>query len=127
MAGNSDIHKYAKRFGTPEGPDPREAAKKSSRGGVRAAIRRYSKVEIPVELLNGGSPQDIRDFLTEGRKNIPPVDVMAIRKLLMAMAGHEKMLMAVTDDIDGKLTERVAEAKVTLEELVNGEFFDEGD
>lgn len=116
---NLVAHGEATRF---KSGDPRSRAAQSKGGQNRLSMRQIlrSMMSVELEMDRLDDMEYMVRILCEGR---PPrmIDLMAIRKIQHAWKNWMAM-DALTNDIDGKLTETVKSARVSLRELLAGEF-----
>lgn len=110
----------ATQFGKERGPDPSAAATKKNNEqhaqSIRVALRRLATADFDIT-----KPLTLEELVTKfGRDGtvITGAQMLAARKFLMALKGDVRLLQQVTDDIDGKQVQAVAEAKITLADLV---------
>lgn len=126
--GHPDIVEIGKstRFGEPGGADPAEAAEeKHRRGSPRSALRRLAchmpEIEItPEGTMKAPSPNQIAQAFGRGKKfnQLTMAEIWAIQFQKQGMQDG-KIMTKVIENVDGKLLEKKAEAKVgTLAELV---------
>ena len=132
--GNPDIAKIAKEndngFGGENGADPKEARAKGDpdRHSIRRQITRITGLEIG-DFLDLKSQKEIftqaaKKLGYSSEKNMTYAQVIAVRKLSLAIAGNVKAMKEIEDSVDGKLVEKRMESKVSLEDLVNESFKD---
>lgn len=133
--GNPRINEVnqATRFGQPRGADPVAAGRKR-RKGVRAAVRAFAEMQIDLgkvardgENVAAAVEAAIVAYALKSKEDLTVADRIAIKKIAAAMAGNVAALENITNDIDGKQVDRVAQTTVTLADLVNGCHGDDGD
>lgn len=120
MAGNPDIVKHAKPFGSPDGPDPAEAGRKGAemKHGVRRALKRicYHKFDVSPE---GRQNLDLQlERLFGATSEMTGAEMAAVAKFTQALK-NPKAMDTFIDAVDGKQLQRVAETRVSLADLVN--------
>jgi hypothetical protein len=118
------------QFGQPDGVDPKEARAKGDpdRHSIRRQITRITGLEIG-DFLDLKSQKEIfiqaaQKLGYKSEKNMTYAQVIAVRKLSLAIAGNVKAMKEIEDSVDGKLVEKRMESKVSLEDLVNESFKD---
>lgn len=119
-------HGKATRFGAERGADPKEANKKlmdeiGSPAFVRPALRRLACAEFDIDKKLDSNTLT-RVFAKE-KAALTGAQILAIRKFQQGMANY-KAMDTLIDSIDGKQIQKVAEAKVSLADLVAGSFED---
>ncbi len=125
-AGNPNIAEYGKatRFGA--GNDPKEAHKRmqeevGNTTFVRPALRRLACAEFDVDKKMDANTLT-RVFAKE-KASLTGAQILAIRKFQHGLANY-KAMDSLIDAIDGKQIQKVAEARVSLADLVAGSFED---
>ena len=113
MSGNPNIIEIGKntRFGAHGGVNPRKARWTGAEPwSIRNAIRRMAAMHI-------------KDFenMTQS-KELTMAQAVAAAKWKKALAGDIRAMQQLEDSVDGKLTEKKAEAQAALAYLVEASF-----
>lgn len=119
---NPIVHLEGKRFGEEGGGDPREAQAKSrekmkENASVRRMVRRIAEHEFDFGDGAKPIPDQIKDVF--GSRRMTGAQVLAAARFAQGMKNY-KAMQGLVEDIDGKLIEKKAEAKVGYAELVSG-------
>ncbi len=120
-------HGKSTRFGADGGANPSDAA---SFGNHRRAQVRSSLRRLMGHVTGTASPSasDLAKGFGKGRRldNLTVAEVMALHKVQQAMK-NPKAMDTLIDHVDGKQVEKKLEAKVTLADIINGNFEGVGD
>ena len=111
---NPELAEHGKttRFGQPNGPDPVEAQKTSSKPwSIRNSIRRMSAMAF----------DDFKDMVSRP-ESLTVAQTIAAVKIQKAIKGEIRAMQQLEESVDGKVTDKIAEAQVTLADLVTGSF-----
>ena len=119
MTGNKEIAVIGEktRFGAENGPDPAEAAKKAKPWSVRNSVRRLAAAKIVTK--NGPSIQEQIESVFGEPGVMTVAQLVAVKKVGMALKGNLAAIESITDDVDGKLVQKEVKATVSLADLVN--------
>ncbi len=88
-----------KRFGDEGGADPAEAARKASPWSVRNSIRRFGMMD----------DETLKEAAKDPRRN--QLELIAIKKIMVARAGDVRAMDKIEESIDGKLVETKIEVR----------------
>lgn len=127
--GNPDIHKYAKKFGSEGGPDPREArAKQVNPTSIRSCLHRLMAYPLDPNKPMGEQikPDALLKFLGYGHKE-PTLAMLAAIQTYRHGVESGKIMMQLIDQVDGKLIEKKVEATVPFSEIVKASLQDDID
>jgi len=127
--GNPDIHKYAKKFGTPDGPDPREArAKQVNPTSIRSCLHRLMAYPLDPEkpMADQIRPDKLLKFLGHGHKE-PSLAMLAAIQTYRHGVESGKIMMQLIDQVDGKLIEKQVTATMPFSEIVKDSLQDDID
>jgi hypothetical protein len=107
------------RFGTPGAADQATLPKNTA---IRAALRRIAAFEFDVDVLERGpKPSELMRIFTKGGRTITGAQLAAIKKYSQAFQNY-KAMDTMIDQVDGKQVQTIAQAQVTLADLVNGSY-----
>ena len=123
--GNPDIANLGEstRFGAERGPDPSAAGSVAGEGKKRRASIRAAKRRLAGHSPGTDKPrtQDFARAFGRPFSELTVAEIMAIQSAQQAMVNYKAMKDFV-EDVDGKQVEKKVEAKVTLADIINGDF-----
>lgn len=101
---------------------------------IKRSIRRMAGAKVKIVYDKEGklkledlTVEKIAEMLGAGDRQLTMAELVAARKFRDALGGNTKAQQELQDAIDGKLVNKTLEAKVTLEELLTGDYKDEAD
>ncbi len=128
--GNPNIAKHGEltRFGTNNQPKMR-----SKPWSIKKALRRIGAGQLDITIDQDGRPRmENLDALMIAKmvgshRSLSPSELMAARMFKDGLNGVTKAQVAVMEAIDGKAVNKTVEARVTLAELLTGDFKEDDD
>lgn len=130
--GNPDIVKHSKPFG-PDNPPAKCGNRKP--WSIRNAVRKILASPLCVDKLKTAQgraelfdPVNIaKELFGNSTRTLTPAELIAVKKIQVALAGDVKAMQQLEDSADGKLVEKRISASTSLASLVTGEIDEDDD